>query len=230
MTFHPTRAASLHPVALREPVPEFRVVGHEHNDAALVERSSLEQEVRDARRGLAVQVAGRLVAKQEAGGPDQGARDRDPLLLSAREFSREVVEPARQPYPVEERRRPRAVILARFRKRGREHVLEGRALRQEAVVLEHEADPVAAEPGLFVGGEFVGIHPVEPDHPVGGDFDRAEQEEQRALAASGGAHHRSGFSGLEVHVHSVEHAQEPGRRRVVLDEIGDFEARGCGHR
>ena len=43
--------------------------------------------------GARVEVAGRLVGEDHLGLADEGARDRDALLLSARELARMVIEP-----------------------------------------------------------------------------------------------------------------------------------------
>ncbi len=50
----------------------------------------LRQRLHDLVRGAGIEVAGRLVGEQQAGRVDQRARDRDALLLAARELARRV--------------------------------------------------------------------------------------------------------------------------------------------
>jgi hypothetical protein len=54
-----------------------------------------EEMVAQDRAGLAVQRTGGLVAEQDIRAPDNGARDRDALLLSPGQFRGEVTRPTR---------------------------------------------------------------------------------------------------------------------------------------
>ncbi len=64
-------------------------MGHEQDGLALCVQ--LVEEVQDLLRRLAVEVAGRFVREDQGRVVDQRARDRDPLLLPARELQRPVV-------------------------------------------------------------------------------------------------------------------------------------------
>jgi hypothetical protein len=62
-----------------------RVVGDHHDGLPVLAVEALQQ-VEDFVAGLAVEIAGRLVAEQQRGVGDQGPRDADALLLPARKL------------------------------------------------------------------------------------------------------------------------------------------------
>ena len=67
-----------------------RVVRHHHDRLAVLAVERLQQ-IEDLVAGLAIEVAGRLVAEQQRRVGDDGAGDADALLLAARELARIVV-------------------------------------------------------------------------------------------------------------------------------------------
>ena len=77
-----------------------RVVGH-HQDRLAAIRDEQRQQVQDLVGALAVEVARRLVAQQEGRVGHDRARDRDALLLPARELAREVVHAILEPHDAE---------------------------------------------------------------------------------------------------------------------------------
>ena len=72
------------------------------------------------------------------------------------------------------------------------------------------------------------VHSAQSDDSVGRRLDGPEQEQQRALAAPGGAHHRGGFPGAQREVHAVQDPEQSRGCRVILDEPRYFEALGHG--
>ena len=66
------------------------LVGHDHQRHAVL-GVELAEEVDDLLAGLGVEVAGRLVAQQQRRRAEQRARDRDALLLPARQLARPTV-------------------------------------------------------------------------------------------------------------------------------------------
>src|SRR6187549_319191 len=78
--------------ASAEPAGGLLVVGH-HHESALQDRVKLEQEIEDRGGVSGIEVAGGLVAKQDAGIEKQGAGDGHALLLSSRQLRRQVARP-----------------------------------------------------------------------------------------------------------------------------------------
>ena len=116
-----------------------RVVRDHHGRLAeLVDRVAQEAEHVVARRR--VEVAGRLVREQHARARDERARDRDPLLLAARELRRPVPAAIGDPDRLEQLLEPLALGLAARDRQRQEHVLLRRQHRQQVEELEDEAD------------------------------------------------------------------------------------------
>ena len=84
-----------------------RIVG-DHDDGLAVVAVERLQQIEDLVAGLAIEVAGRLVAEQQRRVGDDGARDADALLLSAGELPRDSASRAR-PRPT-----TFSAMLARF--------------------------------------------------------------------------------------------------------------------
>ena len=74
------------------------VRGDEHGRSARVD---LAEQVHDVERQIGVEVAGGLVGQHERRIVDQRARDRNALLLAARELERKRVHPVLQPDPLQ---------------------------------------------------------------------------------------------------------------------------------
>ena len=124
----------------------------------------LEEQRRHALRRLAIEVAGRLVAEHQRRLAHQRPRDRHALLLAAGQLRRRMIEPLRQPDAIEQRARAIDVVLRRAGDdRRRQRVLEHGALRQQAVILEDEADAPIAERGQRLGVERVRVDAAERD-------------------------------------------------------------------
>ena len=125
---------------------QLGIVRHQH-DRRLARAIDLEQQLDDLAAGLAVEVAGRLVGEEERRIVGERARDGDALLLAARELRRIVMARDRRA-----RRRPaahrraRAASLHAGNLHRHQHVLERRQRREQMKELEHEADPLAAQP------------------------------------------------------------------------------------
>ena len=75
-------------------------------------RVEIEQHRRHGRRRGLIEVSGRLVAQHEARLPDERPRDRDPLLLAARQLAGPMIEPLTQPDLLEAGACARGVIAS----------------------------------------------------------------------------------------------------------------------
>jgi hypothetical protein len=112
----------------------------DHGRAA---RRGVGDQVHDLEREVGVEVAGRLVGEQDVRLVDQRARDRDALLLAARERERALVAAVLQADLLQHLEHARARDAARCRdhvERERDVLLDG-AAREQLEVLEHDADP-----------------------------------------------------------------------------------------
>ena len=89
------------------------------------------------------------------------ARERGTLLLAARQLAGPMIEPIAQATCVRIARPGGDVAVRVGNERRRQHVLEDRALRQERMVLEDEADSVIAEPRLLALAERERVLAVE---------------------------------------------------------------------
>src|SRR5690606_13395930 len=101
---------------------DLAAMGRHHERRAVAPAGVVEQR-EQALGGLEVEVAGRLVREHDARPVRQGACDRDPLLLAARELLRETLLAAGELEVAEQRRDPAGGLLLRHavqRKRQRD--------------------------------------------------------------------------------------------------------------
>ena len=125
---------------------DVRLVRHEdHRHPALAVQALEERDDLEARRG--VEVAGRLVGEEQRRAPDERARDRDALLLAARELARQVALAVAEPDLAERGARALA-LLGRGDAPVDERqldVLERARPRDQVEALEDEPDLAVAE-------------------------------------------------------------------------------------
>lgn len=107
------------------------------------------QRLHHPRGGGRVQVAGGLVGQQQVGAVHQGAGNRHPLQLSARELLRQTCAQAFEPDGLQHGLHPRVVVLAQQQQRQGD-VLRDIQMRQDVEGLKHKADPGAAQQGALV--------------------------------------------------------------------------------
>ena len=152
-----------------------------------------------------VQRGGGLVGQDELGTVDQPAGDRHPLLLSARERPRLVVNAVAEPEAGEHLRAAGAVrlVVKREQLHRHLHVLQGRERLEQVVGLEDETQ-VSPQ-----GNHFAGRGPVQfPPQHVQAAFlhraQRADERQQRGLARARRAGHDDDLAA--------------GHREVVVEE------------
>ena len=141
---------------------------------------------------LRVEVAGGLVGDDELGVGDDRARDRDALLLAARELAREWSRAVREPDDAQRRRGALAPLgLREVGEQQRQlDVLARGEHRDQVEELEDEAHVARAQGGELVLGEVVQAlarpRPPRRRRPV----EAREEVEERRLARARRAHQR----------------------------------------
>jgi hypothetical protein len=201
-------------------------VGHDDEDV-VVALVQVEQQRRDNRRRGLIEVAGRLVAEHQARLVDERARDGDALLLAARQLAGPVLDAVAKPDLLDQltrQRRPIAplrLLGAAGDERRHQDVLDDRALRQQAVILKDEADLLVAEVRQLGGRQRERVAAVERHRAGRGGLERAQDVEQRALAASRGAGDRGRLPRREGERDVRQHRERAARRWIALADAGD---------
>src|SRR5439155_14582643 len=103
------------------------------------------EQLEDLAARLRVEVARRLVGEDDGGLRNQGAGDRDALLLTAGQLRGAVLTPVLQTDVLEELLEPGSIDLLARDRQGERDVLLRREHRQEIEELEDEADVCATE-------------------------------------------------------------------------------------
>ena len=169
----------------------------DQNEGRAALRLCREKQVGDMRAGCRVEIAGRLVGKDDgrAGGKRSG--DGDTLLLAAGELRRIVVEAVGEPDRAEFLTRPRESVCrpGEFERDG--DIFERGHVRDEVEGLENDADRASAEPreGILVEGNDVGA--VDDDAPRLRPLQAGEDHEQRRFSAARGANQAEGLSAID---------------------------------
>ena len=163
------------------------VVGHQHQ-----RRPGLAVELEHQRHhrlaGGEVEAAGRLVGEQQRRPDDEGARQRDALLLAARQHLADSGAAARPGRPGAASRWPAArASAAALQLERQHHVLERVQVAEQLEALEHEADLGGAHRGALVLVDREEVDAVEPDRAVGRRVEPGDDRQQRALARARGA-------------------------------------------
>src|ERR1019366_8245849 len=189
--------------APRAHLEERAVMGREDDRRpALVD---LLEEAEHVDRELGIEVAGWFVGQDERGLPDDRARDRDALLLAARQDARRRVAPSGQPHALERladarsnepRRQPED--LERHR-----HVLVCAPRGHEAKVLEDDAE-VAPQEGHGVAPQARDVSSEKEDAAVVDRLAPVEHAEERRLARAARPGHEHELPSLDRQAHPTE--------------------------
>src|SRR5262249_36338218 len=192
-----------------------RVVGRDDHRRAVL-RCEVREQIDDLAAGRRVEVAGGLVREDHPRLDRQRARDRDALLLAARELLGEMVGPVAEAHLGEHLGGPPtgAADLSELRL----DVLDGRERRDEVELLEHEAERPQPQPGQLVVGQVGEVAPLEEHLAVGRAVERAEELQQRRLARPPRSFEGDDAAGGDRQVDGVE---RPQRGRAALEEPGD---------
>ncbi len=172
--------------------------------------------------GLGVQVAGRLVGKQEGGVAHQRPGQHHALLLAAGEFSRPVRGARAQADLFQPRHRgPGRLGAGDAPDQQRHHdVLERGELRQQVMDLPHEPDrPVAQVRQLGVRQRRDVLRP-EIDSALRRPVQPAEQVQERGLAGARLSHDGQPLAPPHFEIETGKHHQLIVAGAVPLGDIG----------
>ena len=176
----------------------------DHDHGLSLEVEPLEDR-EDLRGRTGVEVPGRLVGEDHRRVVQQRARDRDALLLAARELRWPVVDPIAEPDGIERGDRPLASALAVAAVDERQlDVLDRVEPRQQIERLEDEADVLVADRRELVVRELPDVLAGEDVFAAVGDVETAEDVHERRLARPRGAHDRHELALVDVEVDTAE--------------------------
>src|SRR5215203_1151383 len=196
-----------------------RVVGdHHHRLAELVDR--LAQQLEDVGAGLGVEVAGGLIGEDHGRFADQGAGDRDPLLLAAGELRGAVGAPVLEADGADELVDPLLVGIAAGDRERQHQVLLGGEDRQQVEELEDEAELVAAQLGQLAVVEAGDVDSIEFDLARGRLVEPGEDVHQGRLAGARGAHDRGEAVALEAGADAGQGVDRGVTLAVAAVEVG----------
>src|SRR5581483_1393140 len=130
------------------------------------------------------------------------ARDRDALLLAARELARQVVEPPVEADALEQLLHPLAAVApCEVRRRERRlDVLRRGERRDEVELLEHEPEGGAPQPRQLGVPHRSEVASLEEDGALARAVEAAEQLEQRRLAGAARSDHREEVAAVDHEV------------------------------
>ena len=190
------------------------------------------QEPQDLVGGGAVEIAGGLIADQERGIGDDGARDGDTLLLPARQLLRLVAGAVRE---ADQRERdPRPALPLGGRQIGEQqrqlHVPLRRQRGQQVVELEDEAHVRGAPGGQLAPGQAIDAPALHDDDPAGRRVEPADQIQERGLAGSRWAHQRHEVALGDVEVDAVQRLDPLASAAIDLGHAADLHQGSHGDR
>src|SRR5262249_8987322 len=180
--------------------------------AALGIVRDLGQELHDGVAVLAVERGGRLVSEDGRRVAHDRARDRDTLLLAARELAWERASLVPEPDP---RQRLLAfddracrVLAAPVERQA--DVVGGGKRGKQVIGLEDEADVLAPQLGELLRALALGRLATDAHLPAGRRQHAAENRKQRGLAAAGRTHQQRQLAAGDCKTHALERVPLPG--------------------
>lgn len=177
---------------------------HDDRLSALAE---FEDEIHDLESGLAVEVPGRLIRKEDFRIIDECSCDCDPLLLSSGELSGAGKELLFQSHFLEEHDRSCDPLLPRYSgiDSWQGDIFDAIELREEVELLEDEADPpipdIRESLVILYGREIISFEDVRS---MSQRVQEPDDIEQCGLPASGFPHDRNELIILDGEVDSLE--------------------------
>jgi hypothetical protein len=159
---------------------------------------------------------------------DEGARQRDPLLLAARQHLRVVAQPLAEADPAEHLGREAARVGAALQLEREHHVLEGIQIAEQLETLEHEPHLRGPHRGARILVEREQVGAGEPHRPRRRRVEAGDQRQQRALARTRGADDRGRLACREAEIDLMENRQRAGGIADLLGQTLDNDD-GFGH-
>ena len=182
-------------------------------------RVDLAEQPHDLDREVGIEVPGRLVRQEQLGLVDDRARDRDPLLLAARQRAGQDVEPVLEADPLERVVRAPLLLAARDPRDVQDvgDVLERRLALDELEVLEDDADR-ASQVGDLRVRKRRDLAAADDDLPLGRQLLPEEEPQQRGLPGPGGARDEDELPALDLEADVAERRSPLG---VALRQVRD---------
>ena len=204
-------------------------VRHQHDgDAFAVE---VVKYTHDLFAGLAVEVAGRLVGKDQPWLVDQRPGNGHALLLAAGDAAGQGLRIAAEADLVEHLAcalAPGVHIDAGVDQRQGDVVFKVHA-RQQVEALKDETDGLAAQAGEFVRLQAFDVAAIEDVVAAGGAVEAAKQVHEGRLAGAGGPHHCHELAAVDAQINLFEGGKQACGRRVGFAQALDpDDGRGCG--
>src|SRR5487761_2096617 len=185
------------------------------------------EQPQDLLRGHPVEVAGRLVGDDQRRIGDQRPRDRDPLLLPARQLVGKVRRAVGQADELEGSLDALAALGARQRRQLQRQldVAERRQHRHQVVELEDESD-VHRAPQREIGvREARDVDAADADLPGRRLVDAGDEVQQRRLARSRGPHQRDELALEDVEIEIDQYRDHLVAADVVLRQAVERDQR-----
>jgi hypothetical protein len=153
-----------------------------------------------------VEIAGGFVAEHDVRGVRESPRQRDPLLLSARELGRCRGASVADAELAHELRRgsPSILTAPADEEQGQLDVLDGRERRQQVEELKDEADPPPTQASQLGLAQLVDAFAVEVHLSGGGAIEAREQVEQGRLPTAARPHDRDELATLDREVDAAQ--------------------------
>src|SRR6266568_33240 len=178
-------------------------------------RVHLEHQVDHPSPGRGIEIAGRLVGEQELGLRDEGASERDALLLPSGKGLRVMPQALSEPHARKHSRRQirRARITRELQRQ--HHVLERVQRREQLERLEYEAEQPRAERRAPVLVQAEEIRAVEPHPARARRIQAGEKPEERRFSGTRGADDGDGLARHDLERNVLQNDQLVRARGAV---------------
>ena len=185
-----------------------RIVGDGDKGAAILAREA-EQQVDDGCSSGGIQIARRLVGKEDAGVIDQRAGNGDALLLAAAELGGKVIETAREADAVEQVAGLgfASLIPGAAEHGGEKDIFQGGQFGQQEVGLEDKTHPAIAQISLLVAAKGEELFSLELDRACARTFQARKDVEQGRFSRTGGTAQEDHFAPGNIEIDSPEHLE-----------------------